>query len=109
MPGILLVTILDATLKCNKMGFLGMLAAVLSLAGYFYVQWDVTGHVWRSLVDEGPRYREATTMTLVGIVSCQVANAFACRSERDSLFRVGIFTNVTLLWAIVERSRSWPP
>ncbi|MDZ4278552.1 MAG: cation-transporting P-type ATPase, partial [Dehalococcoidia bacterium] len=91
----------SAGLLLRALGFLGMLAAVLSLAGYFYVQWDFTGHWFRSLVDEGPRYREATTMTLAGIVSCQVANAFACRSERQSALGPGFFGNVALFWAIV--------
>jgi len=91
----------SAGLLLRALGFLGMLAAVLSLAGYFYVQWDFTGHWFRSLVDEGPRYREATTMTLAGIVGCQVANAFACRSERQSALGPGFFGNVALFWAIV--------
>ena len=87
-------------LLLRALGFLGMLAAALSLAGYFYVQWDLSGHLFRSLIDEGPRYREATTMTLAGIVSCQVANAFACRSEHDPALRVGLFTNIALVWAV---------
>ena len=64
------------------------------------MQWDLSGHLFRSLIDEGPRYREATTMTLAGIVSCQVANAFACRSEHDPALRVGLFTNIALVWAV---------
>jgi sodium/potassium-transporting ATPase subunit alpha len=30
-----------------------------------------------------------------------VANVFACRSERMSAFRLGIFTNPLILWGIV--------
>ena len=40
-------------------------------------------------------------MTLAGVVACQVANAFACRSERESAFRVGLLSNQALLWAVV--------
>jgi magnesium-transporting ATPase (P-type) len=39
-------------------------------------------------------------MTLAGIVACQVANAFACRSDRESILRLGFLTNRALLWAI---------
>ena len=40
-------------------------------------------------------------MTFAGIVLAQVANVFACRSERMSAFRLGIFTNPLILWGIV--------
>jgi Ca2+-transporting ATPase len=32
-------------------------------------------------------------MTLAGIVAAQVGNVFACRTERESVFRVGIAAN----------------
>ena len=32
-------------------------------------------------------------MTQATIVMCQVANGFACRTERESLFKVGLFSN----------------
>jgi Ca2+-transporting ATPase len=88
-------------LLLRALGFLGMLAAVLSLAAYFYVQWDITGNVFRGLVDEGAPYREATTVTLAGIVACQVANVFACRSERASVLGRALFANRALLVAVV--------
>ena len=87
-------------LLLRALGFLGVLAAIASLSGYFYVQWDFTGSWFDNLIDEGPLYRQATTMTLAGIVACQVANAFACRSERDSILRLGFLSNRSLLWAI---------
>jgi Ca2+-transporting ATPase len=92
--------IVTPALLFRALGYLGGLAAVLSLAGYFYVQWDFTGHWFRDLVDEGQLYREATTMTLAGIVACQVANAFACRSERESVLGSGFLKNRALLLAI---------
>jgi len=87
-------------LLLRALGFLGMLAAVLSLAGYFYVQRDFSGAWFDRFVDEGPLYRQATTMTLAGIVACQVANAFACRSDRESILRLGFLTNRALLWGV---------
>ncbi len=89
-----------AGLLVRALGYLGALAAVFGLAGYFYVQRDFTGGWFASLIEEGPLYRQATTMTLAGIVACQVANAFACRSARESVLRVGFLSNRALLWAI---------
>jgi P-type Ca2+ transporter type 2C len=63
-------------------------------------QWDFGGELFGSMVDDGPLYRQATTITLAGIVACQVANAFACRSERESVFALGFLTNKPLLLAI---------
>ena len=87
-------------LLLRALGFLGLLAAALSLTGYFLVQWDMTGHLLGAMIDEGPLYRQATTVTLAGIVACQIGNAFACRSERASVRSLGFFTNPTLLLAI---------
>jgi magnesium-transporting ATPase (P-type) len=42
-------------------------------------------------------YSEALMMTQACIVAGQVANGFACRTERESVFRVGLLTNRFLL------------
>lgn len=91
--------IVTPRLLVRALGFLGLTAAGLSLAGYFAFQWDVTGSVG-SYASEGSIYRQATTMTLAGIVACQVANVFACRSETQSLLRLGLMTNRPLLFAV---------
>jgi Ca2+-transporting ATPase len=46
-------------------------------------------------------YRQATTVTLAGIVACQVANAFACRSAWQSVLRTGFGGNRALLGAVL--------
>ena len=45
-------------------------------------------------------YLQATTMTFAGIVACQIGTAFAARTDRVSLFTVGVFSNRLLLWGI---------
>ncbi len=45
-------------------------------------------------------YKQATTIAFTGIVLCQVANVFACRSPRASSFSLGLFTNRLLLWGV---------
>ncbi|MGC8511102.1 MAG: cation-translocating P-type ATPase [Acidimicrobiales bacterium] len=46
-----------------------------------------------------PTYREALTMTQAGIVVSQFFNSFAVRTDRESLWRVGILSNTALIGA----------
>jgi magnesium-transporting ATPase (P-type) len=78
--------------------FLGLLLAVGVMGGYFWQlrrrgwHWGVTGADPAFAV--GSLYqREAATMVFLGIVVMQVANVFACRTERASVFHVGFFSN----------------
>ncbi|OJY39040.1 cation-transporting P-type ATPase [Pseudonocardia sp. 73-21] len=45
-------------------------------------------------------YLQATTITFVGIVACQIGTAFAARTDRASLFSIGLGSNPLLLWGI---------
>ena len=45
-------------------------------------------------------YLQATTITFVGIVACQIGTAFAARTDRASLFSIGLRSNPLLLWGI---------
>ena len=87
--------------------FLGPLAAFIGLFGFFF-KYHQSG--WRLGMDlrlfgtDSPasvEYLTATTMTLTGIVMAQVGNGFACRTHRESVLRIGFFSNRLLLWGIV--------
>jgi magnesium-transporting ATPase (P-type) len=81
-------------------GFLGVAEAALSLAAFFWT-YRVAG--WRPglpMARTGALYRRATTMTLAGIVATQIGNVFACRTDRESVFRVGLFSNRLVLLGI---------
>jgi len=52
------------------------------------------------MTDTGPLYAMATTMSLAGIVACQIGNVFACRSERESIWRIGFGGNRLMLVGI---------
>ena len=83
-------------------GFLGLIEAALALLAFFWTYW-VDG--WRPglpMTAEGELYRRATTMTLSGIVACQVGNVFACRTERESVFRAGLLGNRLVLVGIAS-------
>jgi len=78
----------------------GMLEALVSMGAYFYVNWT---HGWPGvpLASSGLIYQQATTMTLAAIVFCQVGAVLNCRTERESVFKVGIFQNKRVLLGIL--------
>lgn len=84
-------------------GLLGSVSAVLVLVGFFFVLFRAG---WHPGAPTGPgtllhnAYLRATTMTFAGIVACQVGTAYAARTERASLWQVGVFSNRLLLWGI---------
>lgn len=78
-------------------GWLGMIEAGLGLAAFFFAYWLAGWRPGQSLAASGLLYLTATTMSLAGIVACQVGNVLACRSSRNSAFRRG-FTRNRLLW-----------
>jgi magnesium-transporting ATPase (P-type) len=82
-------------------GWLGMIEATLSLGGYFFAFWLEGWRHGAQLPRSGLVYATATTMTLAGIVACQVGNAFACRSGHQASWRLGFGSNRLLLIGIV--------
>lgn len=59
------------------------------------------GWQWgESLSAKSILYMQATTSCLTGIVLAQVANGFVSRSFRESVFRIGMFSNKFLLVGI---------
>ena len=79
---------------------LGGVSTALVLAGFFWVLRDGG---WTMGADVGTlsplrhTYLQATTMTFLGIVACQVGTAFAARSDRASLWSIGVLSNRLLL------------
>lgn len=73
-------------------GFLGLLSGVMSM-GLFWIY--LSTHGWRgeSLSWSDPLYLQATTLVFATIVFAQIGNGLSCRSQRESLFAIGIFTN----------------
>ncbi|MEU8246832.1 cation-transporting P-type ATPase [Nonomuraea sp. NPDC048916] len=84
--------------------FLGVICAVLSMAGFFYVLLRAGWHPGDATGSGTPlhhAYQQATTMTFLGMITGQIGTAFAARTERASLRSVGITSNPLLLWGIV--------
>jgi len=80
--------------------WLGGLEIVLSMAAFFWAYWSRGWAPGTPMVFSGPLYVHATTMTLAGIVACQVGNVFCCRTIRQSVFKVGFFRNRLVLLGI---------
>ena len=80
--------------------FLGVAEAALSLLAFFWTYWVAGWRPGLPMATSGDLYRRATTMTLGGIVATQVGNVFACRTDRESVFRVGLFSNRLILLGI---------
>ena len=81
--------------------FLGLNSAILAM-GAFFLYLFAMGWTWGNPLDwSSTLYKEATTVTFAGIVLAQVANVFACRSDRRSVFKLGWFTNPLIIWGIV--------
>ena len=81
-------------------GFVGLIEGIFGLAAFTF-SFALGG--WRPgmpLPSSGTAYVQATTMTQTGIVMGQVGAGMAMRTNRRSVFSIGLFTNRFLLVAI---------
>ncbi len=78
-------------------GFLGILEAAAAMAVFFFVLLSGGWSYGQALPSSALLYRQATTACLSAIVVMQVVNVFLCRSQRDSMFRRGMFDNKMIL------------
>ncbi|HET9325313.1 MAG TPA: cation-transporting P-type ATPase [Candidatus Eisenbacteria bacterium] len=85
--------LLPASRLMHAYAFLGLAEAALSMFGFFSVYWTAGWRPGLPMAGEGSLYSRATTMTLAGIVAGQIGNVFACRTQRESVLKVGLFSN----------------
>ena len=95
--------VVDRALLLRAWLLLGTVSAVLVMTGFLVTLlragWqpgDPTG----AGTPLHEAYLQATTITFAGIVACQIGTAFAARTDRASLFSVGLTSNPLLLWGI---------
>ncbi len=95
--------LLSAKLLGRAYGFLGPIEGILCLGAFFFV-YLLDG--WRpsfgvsAMAAEGIIYVTATSACFATIVATQIGNGFACRTERESILRIGFLTNHFYLWGI---------
>ena len=77
------------------------LGTIESLGVVFAFFWRIhSAHVpFSEFTASNPAYREALTMTQAGIVVSQFFNSFAVRTDRESVLRIGFFSNPPLIAA----------
>ena len=84
--------------------FLGVISAALAMGAFFYVLLRAGWSPGDSVSEGSPLHRaylEATTITFLAIVVCQIGTALAARTERASLRSIGLLTNPLLLWGFL--------
>ncbi|MEW5800465.1 MAG: HAD-IC family P-type ATPase [bacterium] len=94
--------LINGKLFLRAYGFLGLIQATLCMVAYYFLYWT---HGWKwgmPMASSGPVYIMATTMCLAGIVTVQIGNVFCCRTERESVFKVGLFSNKLVLAGIIS-------
>ncbi|WP_199239247.1 cation-translocating P-type ATPase C-terminal domain-containing protein [Streptomyces sp. ICBB 8177] len=82
---------------------LGLIVTALQMAGFFYVLTRAGWHPGAAVGTGHPlhhAYRQATTMSFLGMIAGQVGTAFAVRTSRAPLRSVGVLSNRHLLWGI---------
>jgi potassium/sodium efflux P-type ATPase len=90
--------VITAALLLRAYPWLGMIQSVAAMAAFYFMYWT-NGYAgqWIDLPGEGSLYRSATAMALAAVVTTQIGNLFAQRTERTSFFRTPLFSN-RLIW-----------
>jgi len=91
--------LLSRRLLIRALLWYGLIEAAAGLTAYFYLNW-LNGWPHAPLANGGIVYQMATTMTLAAIVVSQIGAVFNCRTETDSVFKIGFFSNQIILWGI---------
>lgn len=85
--------LLDLNLLVKALLWYGSIESIAAASCYFFANglngWPVTALAAVGTIE----YSRATTMTLAGIVASQVGAVFCCRSNKESLFKLGLFSN----------------
>jgi Ca2+-transporting ATPase len=102
--------IVDVRLIVRSLLWLGSLQTTLCFVGFFFLFWtmgyhdllhlprpDLLPYAERLLTRDGLVYVLSTSMFHAGVITTQIGNALACRTERTSVFKIGLFSNHFLL------------
>jgi len=98
--------IIDRPLLFRGYIFLGLIEAALVLAAYFTVLisggWTLgTPDISNPASPLHNLYLTAVTMTFLGIVGTQIGTVFASRTNRASVFEIGLFSNRWVIYGII--------
>ncbi|MFC4784535.1 cation-translocating P-type ATPase [Nocardioides sp. MAHUQ-72] len=94
--------VIDGPMLFRAWGLMGGVSAALVLL-LFLATLVQGGWSLGDDVSSGPLHHvwvQATTMSFLGIVACQIGTAVASRTEHASLWQIGLLSNPLLLWGI---------
>jgi Ca2+-transporting ATPase len=83
----------------GRFAFLGSIQAVGATASFYFALYQGGWRWGDPLVSSEHIYHQAITMTQAAIVFSQVFNGFAVRTDRQSVFSIGLFSNRALVAA----------
>jgi len=102
--------LIDRKLLLRSMVWLGSIQTSLCFFGFFFLyrtfgyddffhlpRPDLLPYGERLITGDGRVYVLATAIFLGGVVTSQIGNAFACRTDRASVFSIGFWSNRLLL------------
>jgi magnesium-transporting ATPase (P-type) len=89
--------LLNARVMARVYGFVGLLVGVAGIGSFFLAYLLAGWTPGEVLADSGDLYVQATAMTYAGIVAGQVGAGFAFRTNRESVFSIGLLSNRFLL------------
>jgi calcium-translocating P-type ATPase len=95
--------VIDRALMLRAWALLGSVSAVLVMGAFFLTLHRAGWHLGDATgagTSLHHAYLQATTITFAAIVACQIGTAFAARTDRASLFTIGVFSNPLLLGGI---------
>ena len=92
--------LLNGRVMARVYGFVGLLVGVAGLGSFFLAYLLAGWTPGEELADSGDLYVQATAMTYAGIVAGQVGAGFAFRTNRESVFSIGLLSNRFLLVGI---------
>jgi magnesium-transporting ATPase (P-type) len=81
-------------------GYVGLLEGLAAMTAFLFAYGIEGWRPWEPLADSGSLYVQATAMTMAGIVMGQVGAGLAMRTNRASVFSVGLLSNRFLLAGI---------
>ena len=93
-------TLLNKSIFIKAFLWYGLLESIVAMGAYFYVN-ILHGYPKVPLASSGPVYMEATTLTLASIVFCQIGMVLNCRTEIQSVFKAGLFSNKRVIQGII--------
>jgi sodium/potassium-transporting ATPase subunit alpha len=92
--------LLTRNLLIRSYGIVGMIQAAAGFFTYFVILFNGGWQWGEELTFTDPLYRTAITGFFASIIICQIANVIICRTRRQSLLNMNLFSNHLLLIGI---------